>query len=178
LLFENNSFYYKKFKELDLRTELSINNTTLKKFLRTHKVSADYYAIHLRRGDFLTAASVIVHDSEVMILIAKFFNNIDKLPVFIFSDSKLKRTWISQLNKLGFKRVILCDPNSTNQFETHDLMRNAKILIASNSTFSLTAGLLARKDQLTIIPMRFYSGFRDEPVNKAINQLSNFSILS
>jgi hypothetical protein len=178
LLFENDSFYFQKFRELDLRSELPIDDKALKNFLRRHRVSMDYYAIHLRRGDILTTASVIVPDSEVLILTKKLFKNIEKRPIFIFSDSKVNKTWISELKKIGFRKIILCGPSSSSQFETHDLMRNAKILVASNSTFSLTAGLLARKDQLTIIPMRFYSGYRDEPVNKAINQLSNFSILS
>jgi hypothetical protein len=178
LLFQNDSFYYKKFKELDLRTKLPIDDQALRNFLRSHKVTTDYYAIHLRRGDFLTAASVIVPDSDVLVLIEKLFKNIEKRPVFIFSDSKVKNKWISDLKKLGFNKVILCGPGSTNQLQTHDLMRCAKILVTSNSTFSFSAGILARKDQLTIIPMRFYSGYRDAPANQAINQLSNFSILS
>lgn len=178
LLFKNNAFYYKKFRELDLSTKLPIDGRALSNFLRNYKVSKDYYAIHLRRGDFLTAASVIVSDSEILKLGNTLFSNIEKRPIFIFSDSKVRKTWTSDLEKIGFKQVILCGPGNSDLFVTHDLMRNAKILITSNSTFSLSAGLLARKDQLTIVPMKFYAGYRDEPVNSAINELSSFSILS
>lgn len=178
LLFENNPLYFKKFKDLELSTKLPTDKKALLNFLRSHKVSKDYYAIHLRRGDFLTSASVNISDFETLQLCNTFFKNIEKLPIFIFSDSSIKKAWSFKLKKLGFNQVILCGPADSNLFLTHDLMRNAKILITSNSTYSLSAALLARKDQLTIVPMKFYSGYRDEPVNRVINELSSFSILS
>jgi hypothetical protein len=170
--------YFKKYQNLDLREKLPIDEKSTRQFCLKYNIISEYYAIHLRRGDFLTAASLTVSDEEVLALVNRIFVNFIKAPIIIFSDSKIDDNWHKTFKALGFDLIILCEPNNTDQFLTHDLMRNAKILVTSNSTFSLSASLLSRKDQITITPMNFYSGFRDEPANRLINQLSNFSIIS
>ncbi len=170
--------YFEKFYSLDLREKLPTSTKEINKYLKMHQVFSEYYAIHIRGGDYYTAASLMVPEEDILRLINKLFPNFVRQPIFVFSDSEIKDSIVEILKHHGYSKIILCGPNTIDQFITHDLMRNAKILITSNSTFSLSAGLLAKDTQLTLVPMKFYSGYRDAPANLLINELSNFSLLS
>jgi hypothetical protein len=170
--------YFKRYKNVNFRSHFPINEKIHKTFLNENQITGDYYAIHLRRGDFRFVASAMVTDNEVLSLVQKLFELSLKNPIIIFSDSELDYSWFVNLQKMGFSKILLADVSKVDQFLAHSLMRAAKILITSNSTFSLSAALLSRSDQLTVVPMRFYGGYRDEPMNKLINQLSTFSIVS
>jgi hypothetical protein len=170
--------YFKKFQDLDLKEQLQVNKDSIDAFLKKNGVDNHYYAIHLRRGDFLKAASKVVQDIEVMQFAKKLFPNLTKFPIFVFSDSPVDVSWKGNFLSMGFNKVILCGPEISDKYLVHDLLRNAKILVTSNSTFSLSAALLANDGSIAIMPNEFYAGFRDEPVNKLLSQLTNFSILN
>ena len=59
----------------------------------------------------------------------------------------------------------------------HDLMRCAQLLITSNSTFSLSAGLLnVRSDKRVLIPCSFFSESEQE-FNAIFRNLATFAIM-
>jgi hypothetical protein len=83
--------------------------------------------------------------------------------------------FINQIHEaLHTKEIIFED--SGNDIEIHCLMRSAKILVTSNSMFSLSAALLRPKNLLTISPKVFY-GNKYQFYNNGINSLSEWAIL-
>lgn len=170
--------YFKKFSEVDLSETFPINKAELVQFLSENNISSEYYAIHIRKGDALNVASKLVTENDVHDLSLKLFIKLPKHPILIFSDSEIDGIVKNTLIKLGYTDVHIFLPGSCSDFTVHDLLRGAKILVTSNSTFSLSAALLSRKTQLAFIPMEFYSGYRDGPTNELINKLSKFSMLS
>ena len=178
LLAKDDKNYFKKFLDLDLSDIFPIDTLKLNEFLFNNNISSDYYAIHIRKGDALNVASKLVTENDVHDLSLKLFIKLPKHPILIFSDSEIDGIVKNTLIKLGYTDVHIFLPGSCSDFTVHDLLRGAKILVTSNSTFSLSAALLSRKTQLAFIPMEFYSGYRDGPSNELINKLSKFSMLS
>lgn len=111
--------------------------------------------IHIRRGDYLKVASSIMNVEEIIDLILKIKNLMPK-NILISSDSLLEKTEIDLLNRtLTEFNYVFISPNESDLL-VHDLMRYSKVLIASNSTFSFTAGLLSNKDCLFFFPTKYF----------------------
>ena len=115
----------------------------------------DFAVIHVRRGDYLNVASKVVSTEELI----KFINKIKKLlpdNVLISSDSFLpsaeKNLFTNTLTECNLEYV---DPYE-DPFMVHDLMRSSSILVASNSTFSFTAGLLAKSGCMVFFPTNYF----------------------
>ena len=178
LLGSRDKNYFKKYLDLNLAEKFPIDEVWRNNFLIENNIGSNFYAIHIRRGDFLTVASKLISDEEISDLSLKLFTKLPKLPVLIFSDSDIDIKWNSKFKNIGFDNIKLIDRHSCSDLYAHDLLRSAKILIASNSFFSLSAAVLSVEDQLAFIPMEFYSGYRDEPINELINKLSKFSVFS
>lgn len=176
LLAVKNKNYFTKYLDLDLASKFPIDTIWCDNFLVENALGANFYAIHIRRGDFLEIASKLITDEEISKLSSKLFTKLPKLPILIFSDSDLDIKWINDFQSIGFDNIKLIDRDTCSDFQVHDLLRSAKILVASNSFFSLSAALLSINDQLAFIPMEFYVGHRDEPINELINKLSKFSV--
>ncbi len=121
----------------------------------------DYSMIHIRRGDYLKVASNIIKTEEVVNLINKL-KPILPVNILITCDSTLPKEEEDILEKsLTGHNYVYLSPNE-NTYLVHDLMRSAKILIASNSTFSFTAGLLSNKDCLFFFPTKYFGDGRSE----------------
>ena len=178
LMLKVDSNYFQKFSTFDFKKYFQIDFIEAKLFLNYNNVNSNFYAIHLRRGDYLQIASKIITDEEVLQLVLKLFITLPIAPVLLISDSPVSKTWSEELNKISYNHVVCIGPEDTKDFVCHDLMRLASVLIASNSTFSLTAALLAHVPQLSIVPMEFYAGYKEQSFNLLINKLSKFSILS
>ena len=178
LLAKDDKNYFKKFLDLDLSDIFPIDTLKINVFLFNNNISSDYYAIHIRKGDALNTASKLVTEGDVQDLSLKLFAKLPIHPILIFSDTEIDSTVKRTLIKLGYDRVFLFLPETCSDFTTHDLLRKAKVLVTSNSTFSLSAALLSRKSQLAFIPIEFYGGYRDGPTNDLLNKLSKFAILS
>ena len=176
LLGVKNKNYFTKYLDLDLANKFPIDESWCNDFLVKNSIGDDFYAIHIRRGDFLAVASKLITDEEISKLSLKLFTKLPKLPILIFSDSNIEIKWIKEFKSIGFDNIKLIDRNTCSDSHVHDLLRSAKILVASNSFFSLSAALLSINDQLAFIPMEFYAGHRDEPINELINKLSKFSV--
>ena len=135
----------------------AINNKAVEKYLlekfRSNK--GDFVVIHIRRGDYLNVASKVVSIEELI----KFINKIKKLlpkNILISSDS-----YLSSSEKAIFSdtfaesNLVYVDPHE-DPVIVHHLMRSSTILVASNSTFSFTAGLLAKSGCMVFFPTNYF----------------------
>jgi hypothetical protein len=146
-----------------------------KPILIRHKLAnADYSVIHIRKGDFVKHASYLINDSSYIDLMRSLENIITKI-VFIVSDEKLDIDFKNKIQLVLHTKDIIFEDSGT-EIEIHCLMRSAKILVTSNSMFSLSAALLRPKTLLTITPKVFY-GQMFKFYNSGINSLSEWAIL-
>ena len=120
-------------------------------------------------------ASNIIRTEEVVNLINKL-KPILSASVLITCDSILPNKEKEILEKsLTGNNYVYLSPNE-DTYLVHDLMRSAKILIASNSTFSFTAGLLSNKDCLFFFPTKYFGEGRNEDL-KAFSLRQPFGFL-
>lgn len=146
-----------------------------KSLLLKHQLTNDDYSvIHIRKGDFLKKASFLINDSSYIDLMKRLKEIITK-NVFIVSDEKLQIDFSNQIQQVLDTKEIVFEDTAT-EIEIHCLMRNAKILVTSNSMFSLSAALLRPKNLLTITPKVFF-GKKFESYNIGINSLSDWAII-
>lgn len=130
-----------------------------------------YLCLHVRRGDYLNVASHLVSSKELDRIASQFSGLVDR--ILILSDSPIGAAEFENVRSkfAGRFNVIDSDPDPT---LAHSLMRNAAVLICSNSQFSLSAGLLS--NGLKIVP-KVWFGSDASQINLAVNKLSDFSVL-
>jgi hypothetical protein len=138
--------------------------------------NVEYCVVHIRRGDYLSVATKVVAVDELTRLIQKIKHLLPKI-ILISSDS-----YLTSLEK---EKLAECLPGFTHKyiepsespFLVHDLMRTSKVLIASNSTFSFSAGLLANDDCLVFFPTKYFGeGLRSDSRAFAFRQPFNYLI--
>ena len=115
----------------------------------------DFAVIHIRRGDYLKVASKVVSIEELI----KFINKVKKLlpnnilvscdSILLAAEQDMLACTLEELN------LVYVDPRE-DPFLVHDLMRSSSILVASNSTFSFTAGLLAKRGCTVFFPTNYF----------------------
>lgn len=130
-----------------------------------------YLCLHIRRGDYLNVASHLVDIRQLCSVAKRFTGLIER--VLVLSDSPIGEDELGDLPGLfpGRLKIIDDDPDPV---LAHSLMRNAAVLICSNSQFSLSAGLLSQG--LVVIPkLWFGKGYAD--LNRALDRISDFSVL-
>jgi hypothetical protein len=117
--------------------------------------NVEYCVVHIRRGDYLNVATRVIAVDELTGLIQKIKNLLPKI-ILISSDSNLTSSEEEKLAEClpGFTYKYIGPSESP--FLVHDLMRTSKVLIASNSTFSFSAGLLANDDCLVFFPTKYF----------------------
>ena len=71
--------------------------------------------------------------------------------------------------------ALFIDSGGEAPFYCHCLMRNASLLVRSNSQFSLTAGLLS--SGFVVLPKKLYGG-GEEKLESLISELSDFAVMS
>jgi hypothetical protein len=130
----------------------------------------DFLCMHVRRGDYVNVASHLVADSEFINLARKFSGLIDNLVVI--SDSPIRPEFRNSVSS-SFKHASFQD--NTDAFTAHRIMRNARILICSNSQFSLIAALL-NPQALVLIPKQWF-GENDRHIEAPIQSRSSFQIM-
>lgn len=130
-----------------------------------------FLCIHMRRGDYLNVASHLVSDTEFLTLGKKFEGLIDN--AVLLSDSPFTNEFKIKMNDL-FRNVRYLD--QTDPYTSHWLMRQARILVCSNSTYSLTAAIL-NFSALVIMPKHWF-GLNDQAIELPIQELCRFQIMS
>jgi hypothetical protein len=135
------------------------------------EIVQSYLCIHVRRGDYLNVASHLVSDNEFFEIASKFQGIARNL--VIVSDSPIEPLF-RQTISAGYDQAIFLD--NIDAFTTHRVMRGARILVCSNSQFSLIAALLNSK-ALVILPKQWF-GKGNESLEAPIHALCSFQILS
>lgn len=134
-------------------------------------IASNALCIHIRRGDYVNVASHLMAD-EIFSMIGKKFSSILGCAI-ILSDSPIKSDF-RDLMKNHFSDIQFLD--NIDALSAHRIMRHAKILVCSNSTFSLTAGLL-NENGLVIIPKQWY-GENEKNIEQKISAMCDFQIIS
>ena len=117
-------------------------------------IEQDYCVVHLRRGDYLQFSSKIVGLSTVLKLCESIKLLLPHTIIFVSDDPFLtpERNAVQSF----FHQHDIHFLDNVDLHICHGIMRMAKILIASNSTFSWTASLMReRSDSLTFSPTTF-----------------------
>lgn len=139
------------YKKIFLANDEKVKRYLLEKFKSD---TDDFAVIHIRRGDYLKVASKVVSMEEL----TKFINKIKKLlpnNILISCDSLLPASEQDMLaSTLEEFNLVYVDPRE-DPLMVHDLMRSSSILVASNSTFSFTAGLLAKRGCTVFFPTNY-----------------------
>jgi hypothetical protein len=134
------------------------------------EVIPDYLCIHVRRGDYVNVASYLVDDDMFIELANKIAGLVTS--VVIVSDSSISDSFRRAICNY-YQRVIFLD--GVEAITAHRVMRNARILICSNSQFSLIAALL-NKRALVFLPKQWFSK-KHKKLEEPINELCSFQAL-
>ena len=142
----------------------------------------DFGVIHFRKGDYLKVPSRVLGVQDLL----GTLNSLKAIlpsSIVLVSDGRLDET-----ERISIERVLagssvgslrFHDRSSSQVDETvvHDLMRKARFLKTSNSTFSFSAGLLNTvADSLVVFPLDFY-GDNLENVSFQFRSRAQFGIL-
>ena len=130
----------------------------------------DYLCIHVRRGDYANVASHLVADSEFISLARKFSGLVNG--VVVISDSPITPDFRNAVSPY-FKVAAFLD--NSDAYSAHCIMRRARILICSNSQFSLIAAAL-NPNALVLIPKQWLGG-NDRNIEAPINSRCLFQIM-
>ncbi len=133
--------------------------------------AAGYLCIHVRRGDYVNVASHLVSDREFIELAAKFAGLVRHL--VIVSDSPIESTFRQSVSA-GYEQAVFLD--NADVVTAHRIMRNARILVCSNSQFSLIAALLNTR-ALVVLPKRWF-GQNDRAIEAPIHEACGFQVLN
>lgn len=132
--------------------------------------SQPFLCIHVRRGDYVNVASHLVSDSEFLEMGRKFSGLIDN--AVLLSDSPFTEEFKTRMDQL-FGSVSYLD--RLDPYASHWLMRQARILVCSNSTYSLTAAML-NPEALVVMPKHWF-GENDRAIEAPIQDLCRFQIM-
>jgi hypothetical protein len=130
-----------------------------------------YLCIHIRRGDYVNVASHLVPDEEFVRIAAKFSGLTPH--VAVLSDSPIAPALRAAVSACYQGAAFL---DNTDAFTAHRIMRGARILVCSNSQFSLIAAML-NPGALVVIPRQWFDG-DDRAIEAPLNARCTFQILS
>ena len=162
-----------------VKTEIKLNIQNLHSYLKTHNVAIDdsYGVIHLRKGDYLFVASHLIKEEQVINLLSKISEFLPGI-IFIASDGEIDQLlpdWF-MINKPDIRLELI--EKDIDPIILHDLMRNSRILVAANSTFSFSAALLSSERTISFIPQIFYKEDQKRAKDSSIHQFaSDYAIL-
>ena len=138
------------------------------------QLNEDYCAIHLRRGDYLQVAARIVGVDEVCSILNRMKSVLPKL-ILVISDSQVTEDDLRKFKEILTENVIKVIVGG-DIHAAHGILRQAKILIASNSAFSLSAALTMTNNGLVIAPRNFH-GPKNTGINNAYHSLSSWNVI-
>ena len=134
------------------------------------EVMGGFLCIHIRRGDYVNVASHLISDGEFISLVRKFSGLINH--AVILSDSPIEPDFRNAVSP-HFSTVSFLD--NIDPYSSHRVMRCARILICSNSTFSLTAAAL-NPNALVVVPKQWY-GEKDREIEAPIHARCLFQMI-
>ena len=128
-----------------------------------------YICAHIRRGDYINVASHVVPNEEFLNVANKFSSLCSN--IVIVSDSSISLALKNRFSSY-FKNCIFLDDIDT--ITTHYIMRNAAILVCSNSQFSLVAGAL-NESGLVLVPKNWGKA---DGIAETVSLFGNFQTLN
>jgi hypothetical protein len=131
---------------------------------------AGYLCLHIRRGDYVNVASHLLDDSAFVALARKFVGLVSC--AVVVSDSAIPQGLRQEL-QLMYPHTAFLD--RVDAFSSHMVMRNARILVCSNSQFSLVAAML-NPDALKLIPRQWF-GAEQRHIEAPVHELCEFEFL-
>lgn len=132
---------------------------------------APYLCIHVRRGDYVNVASHLVGDGEFIACAEELAGLLEH--VVVLSDSPVPASMREALSATFAHSYV---PDGLDVFATHRMMRGARVLICSNSQFSLIAAVLNRK-AMVLVPRKWF-GAGAEGLEAAIHERCTFQVLA
>ena len=133
-------------------------------------VEKDFLCVHIRRGDYVNVASHLISDLEFIDLIRRF-SGLTTHVVFL-SDSPIEENFRHKVSQY-FNCPLFLD--KIDPYLAHRVMRRARILVCSNSTYSLTAAMLNPR-ALVIVPKKWFSE-KDREIEAPIQARCIFQIM-
>lgn len=134
------------------------------------EVMGGFLCIHIRRGDYVNVASHLIPDGEFISLVRKFSGLINH--AVILSDSPIEPDFRNAVSPHFLTASFL---DNIDPYSSHRVMRCARILICSNSTFSLTAAAL-NPNALVVVPKQWY-GEKDREIEAPIHARCLFQMI-
>lgn len=129
-----------------------------------------YLCLHVRRGDYVNVASHLVSDAEFIGSAKRFAGLVAR--VVILSDSDVPAAFVAALEP-HFEQVLV--RVGIGAFASHRIMRGARVLVCSNSQFSLIAALL-NPTAMVLVPRQWFDG-RDREIEAPIHARCSFELL-
>jgi hypothetical protein len=126
-------------------------------------IDQKYYVVHIRQGDYLNVASRVISIGEIRSALSFVKEQITQ-NLFFISDSPLSpelNDLIQEMNQNKSFRAEFMKTDKLTPVALHSFIRSANGLIASNSTFSFTAGILSKGMDFFLFPNSFHSTSRD-----------------
>ena len=137
----------------------------------------EYTAVHVRRGDYLQVASLLVSTNQYVELLESIQPLLSNDIVFV-SDSKFSESEIELLTQAvgSDRKCHYLDSPDIEPFAVHCLLRSSSVLVCANSTFSFTAGILGKNGQRVFSPLNFHSGSDSHKYNRTLRVLNSFTL--
>lgn len=162
-----------------IKSEIKLDQVSLQNYLSAHdlQVTDPYCVVHLRKGDYVYVASHLISEKQVIALLSKIS---DFLPskVFLASDGEIDQILIDWFKENRPNIRVITTAKNIDPFILHDLMRNSRLLIAANSTFSFSAALLSSEQTISFIPQIFYKEDFHRATDSSIHQFaSDYALL-
>jgi hypothetical protein len=145
-------------------TEKSLEDILPQEFI------SNYLCIHVRRGDYINVATCLISDDMFIELASKISGLVSY--VVIVSDSAINHSFRKAICDVYHKAIFL---DKVDAVTAHRIMRNARVLICSNSQFSLIAALLNER-ALVFLPKTWF-GKGNRALEVPINEQCSFQTL-
>jgi hypothetical protein len=130
-----------------------------------------FLCLHVRRGDYVNVADHLVSDAEFVAAAKPFAGLLGRL--IILSDSEVPAALTAQL-EANFAEVLAL--RGADAYASHRVMRGARVLICSNSQFSLIAAVM-NPQALVLVPKQWFSGKLRE-IEAPIQERCAFQMMS
>ena len=170
---------YEAFQSKNIKKNFDFKNSDkmTKKFREINLKNNKYLCVHARRGDFLNVASYLISEDQLEKTALRFGEIYSQL--VLLSDTKVKDSEFTKLRDYYGENLHILDEEGTGENVpdpkfAHSIMRNSGMLICSNSSFSLSAGLLS--NGIVLMPKIWFEKTH-EKYNSAISSFFEFGLV-